>query len=86
LLALAADTGEHPRLQVQAATTGREFHTAGDMAAALDWRLPEPATINTKIDTTDSAHPRSTRGRGRRALAINRTSSCGHMNELTARC
>jgi AAA domain len=43
LLALAAETGEHPLLHLQAATTGRELHTAGDMAAVLDWRLPEPA-------------------------------------------
>jgi hypothetical protein len=28
---------------MQAAATGRELHTANDMAAVLDWRLPEPA-------------------------------------------
>jgi conjugative relaxase-like TrwC/TraI family protein len=43
LLALAAETGEHPLLHLQAAAAGRELHTAGDMAAVLDWRLPEPA-------------------------------------------
>ena len=43
LLALAAETGEHPLLHLQAAATGRELLTAGDMAAVLDWRLPEPA-------------------------------------------
>ena len=43
LLALAAETGEHPLLQLHTAATGRELHTAGDMAAVLDWRLPEPA-------------------------------------------
>jgi hypothetical protein len=43
LLALAAETGEHPLLHLQAAAIGRELHTAGDMAAVLDWRLPEPA-------------------------------------------
>jgi hypothetical protein len=43
LLALAAETGEHPLLHLQAAATGRELQTAGDMAAVLDWRLPEPA-------------------------------------------
>jgi conjugative relaxase-like TrwC/TraI family protein len=43
LLALAAETGEHPLLHLQAAATGRELHTANDMAAVLDWRLPEPA-------------------------------------------
>jgi hypothetical protein len=43
LLALAAETGQHPLLHLQAAATGRELHTAEDMAAVLDWRLPEPA-------------------------------------------
>jgi hypothetical protein len=43
LLALAAETGEHPLLHLQAAAAGRELHTTGDMAAVLDWRLPEPA-------------------------------------------
>jgi conjugative relaxase-like TrwC/TraI family protein len=43
LLALAAETGEHPLLHLQTAAAGRELHTAGDMAAVLDWRLPEPA-------------------------------------------
>ena len=43
LLALVAETGEHPLLHLQAAAAGRELHTAGDMAAVLDWRLPEPA-------------------------------------------
>jgi len=45
LLALAADTGEHPLLHLQTAAAGRELDTAGDMAAVLDWRLPEPAAI-----------------------------------------
>ena len=26
--------------------SGRELHTAGDMAAVLDWRLPEPAATD----------------------------------------
>jgi conjugative relaxase-like TrwC/TraI family protein len=43
LLALAAETGEHSLLHLQTAATGRELNTAGDMAAVLDWRLPEPA-------------------------------------------
>jgi hypothetical protein len=43
LLALAAETGEHPLLHLQAAAAGRELHTAADMAAVLDWRLPDPA-------------------------------------------
>jgi AAA domain len=46
LLALAAETGEHPLLHLQTAATGRELHTAGDVAAVLDWRLPEPAPTN----------------------------------------
>jgi hypothetical protein len=43
LLVLAAETGEHPLLHLQIAAAGRELHTAGDLAAVLDWRLPEPA-------------------------------------------
>jgi conjugative relaxase-like TrwC/TraI family protein len=43
LLALAAETGEHPLLELHTAAAGRQLHTAGDMAAVLDWRLPDPA-------------------------------------------
>jgi hypothetical protein len=43
LLGLAAETGEHPLLHLHTAAAGRELHTAGDIAAVLDWRLPEPA-------------------------------------------
>jgi conjugative relaxase-like TrwC/TraI family protein len=43
LLALAADTGEHPLLHLWTAAAGRELHTSGDMAAVLEWRLPESA-------------------------------------------
>ena len=43
LLALAAETDEHPLLQLHTAAAGRQLHTAGDMAAVLDWRLPDPA-------------------------------------------
>jgi conjugative relaxase-like TrwC/TraI family protein len=43
VLVLAAETGEHPLLHLHTAAAGRELHTAGDMAAVLDWRLPEPA-------------------------------------------
>jgi AAA domain len=46
LLTLATETGEHPLLHLHAAAAGRELHTAGDMAAVLDWRLPEPAPID----------------------------------------
>jgi hypothetical protein len=42
LLALAAETGEHPLLHLQTAAAGRDLQTAGDTAAVLDWRLPEP--------------------------------------------
>jgi hypothetical protein len=41
LLALAAETDEHPLLHLQTAAAGRDLQTAGDMAAVLDWRLPE---------------------------------------------
>ena len=43
LLTLAADTGEHPLLHLHTAAAGRELYAAADMAAVLDWRLPEPA-------------------------------------------
>jgi hypothetical protein len=43
LLALAAETGQHPFLHLQSAASGRDLSTAGDMAAVLDWRLPELA-------------------------------------------
>ena len=43
LLALAAETDEHPLLRLQTAAAGRELHTAEDMAAVLNWRLSEPA-------------------------------------------
>jgi hypothetical protein len=43
LLSLAAETGEHPLLQLQIAALGRDIRTAGDMAAVLYWRLPELA-------------------------------------------
>ena len=43
LLTLAAETGEHPLLHLHTAAAGRELHTAADMAAVLDWRLPDPA-------------------------------------------
>jgi hypothetical protein len=43
LLALAAETGEHPLLHLHTAAAGRDLQTAGDMAAVLDWRLPERA-------------------------------------------
>ena len=46
LLALAAETGEHPLLLLQKAAAGRELPAAADMAAVLDWRLPDPVPID----------------------------------------
>jgi conjugative relaxase-like TrwC/TraI family protein len=43
VLALAAETGEHPLLHLHEAALGRDLSTAVDMAAVLNWRLPEPA-------------------------------------------
>ena len=43
LLALAAETGQHPLRHMLTATSGRDLRTAGDMAAVLDWRLSELA-------------------------------------------
>ena len=39
LIALAAETGDHPYRHVQEAANGGDLFTAGDMAAVLDWRL-----------------------------------------------
>jgi hypothetical protein len=38
-------SGLHPlaELHLQEAASGRDLRTAGDLAAVLDWRLPEPA-------------------------------------------
>jgi conjugative relaxase-like TrwC/TraI family protein len=46
LLALAAETGDHPLLPLQTAAAQRELHTAWDMAAVLDWLLREQAFID----------------------------------------
>jgi hypothetical protein len=43
LITLAAKTCEHPLIHLHTAAAGRELHTAEDIAAVLDWRLPEPA-------------------------------------------
>ena len=40
LLALAAETGQHPLRHILTAASGRDLETAGDMAAVLYWRLP----------------------------------------------
>jgi conjugative relaxase-like TrwC/TraI family protein len=46
LLALAAETEQHPLRYLLAAASGRNLSTAGDMAAVLDWRLPALAPTN----------------------------------------
>jgi hypothetical protein len=43
LLVLGAETGDHPLLHLYRAALGCDLSTAGDMAAILNWRLPEPA-------------------------------------------
>jgi hypothetical protein len=64
LLALAAETGEHPLRHMLAAASGRELRTAGDMAAVLEWRLtalapsdPGPLPWLPGIPETLHAHP-----------------------------
>jgi hypothetical protein len=46
LLALAAETREHPLPHLWSAAADCDLQTAGDMAAVLHWRLPEPASSN----------------------------------------
>ena len=46
LLALAAESGQHPLRHMLTAASGRDLHTAGDMAAVLYWRLPELTHTN----------------------------------------
>ena len=64
LLALAAETGEHPLRHLLTAASGRDLQTAGDMAAVLDWRLtaltptdPGPLPWLPGIPATLQAHP-----------------------------
>ena len=45
LLALAAETDEHPLRHLLTSAAGRDLSTAGDMAAVLDWRLTALAPI-----------------------------------------
>src|SRR5512132_84279 len=47
LLALAAETEQHPLRHLLAAASGRDLSTAGDMAAVLYWRLPELTSTST---------------------------------------
>jgi len=46
LLALAAETGQHPLRHLLTAASGRDLRTANDMAAVLDWRLPALTPTN----------------------------------------
>jgi hypothetical protein len=64
LLALAAETGQHPFLHLQTAAARRDLSTAGDMAAVLYWRLtaltpidPGPLAWLPGIPATLHAHP-----------------------------
>jgi hypothetical protein len=64
LLALAAETEQHPLRHLQTAASGRDLSRAGDMAAVLDWRLPELTPTNPGplpwlpgIPETLQAHP-----------------------------
>ena len=40
MLALAAESGEHPLRHMLTAASGRDLSSAGDMAAVIYWRLP----------------------------------------------
>ncbi|HET9777675.1 MAG TPA: hypothetical protein VFP81_00175 [Propionibacteriaceae bacterium] len=46
LIVLAAETGEHPLVHLYEAALGRDLSAAEDMAAVLNWRLPEPTSTN----------------------------------------
>jgi hypothetical protein len=64
LLALAAETGNHPLHHLLTAASGRDLRTADDMAAVLDWRLtaltptdPGPLPWLPSIPPTLHDHP-----------------------------
>ena len=44
LIALTAETGEHPLVHLHEAALGRDLSALQDMAAVLNWRLPEPTS------------------------------------------
>jgi conjugative relaxase-like TrwC/TraI family protein len=46
LIALAAETGQHPLVHLYEAALGRDLSAAEDMAAVLNWRLPEPTSTH----------------------------------------
>jgi len=43
---LAEETGEHPLVHLYEAALGRDLSTAEDIAAVLNWRLPEPTSTH----------------------------------------
>src|SRR5215212_527967 len=64
LLALAAESGQHPSLHLQTAAAGRDLSTVDDMAAVLYWRLtalvpidPGPLPWLPGIPSTLHDHP-----------------------------
>ena len=64
LLALAAETEQHPLRHMLTAASGRDLETAGDMAAVLYWRLPELEPVDSGplpwlsgIPSTLQVHP-----------------------------
>ena len=56
LLALGAETVEHPLLHLYQGALGCDLSTAGDTAAVLNWRLPEPAPTHLPR-TTGGGYP-----------------------------
>jgi hypothetical protein len=46
LIALGAETGEHPLVHLYQAALGRDLSAAEDIAAVVNWRLPEPTSIH----------------------------------------
>jgi hypothetical protein len=64
MLALAAESGEHPLRHMLTAASGRDLSSAGDMAAVIYWRLPAltptdpgPLPWLPAIPSTLQAHP-----------------------------
>ena len=64
MLALAAESGEHPLRHMLTAASGRDLSSAGDMAAVVYWRLPAltptdpgPLPWLPAIPSTLQAHP-----------------------------
>ena len=58
LLSLAAETGVHPLVHLYEAALGRDLSTAEDMAAVLNWRLPETASAPGTTAALATRHPR----------------------------